>query len=64
MTDEHAHVERLTRIETKMENVLEKLEDLVSRAEFAPVKLITYGLAGGVLTAFLSAIIFKVIGHA
>lgn len=64
MTEEHAHVERLTRIETKMENVLEKLEDLVSRAEFAPVKLITYGLAGGVMTAFLSAIIFRVLGNA
>lgn len=63
MTEEHAHVERLTRIETKMENVLEKLEDLVSRAEFAPVKLITYGLAGGVMTAFLSAIIFRILDN-
>ncbi len=56
------HAERLTRIETKMENVLDKLDEVVSRAEFLPVKLITYGLAGGILTAFLSAVIFKIVG--
>lgn len=60
MTDEHAHAERLARIETHVENVLSRLDDLVSRAEFLPVKLIAYGLSGGILTAFLSAVIFKV----
>ena len=59
--DDTSHSERLARIETKMENVLDKLDDLVSRAEFLPVKLITYGLAGGILTAFLSAVIFRVV---
>ena len=54
--------ERMVRIETKMENVLEKLDEVVSRAEFLPVKMIAYGLAGGILTAFLSAVIFKVMG--
>lgn len=34
--DEHQHSERLMRIETKMESVLEKLEEVVSRAEFWP----------------------------
>ena len=60
MIAENGHSERLARIETKMESVLEKLDDLVSRAEFLPVKLITYGLAGGILTAFLSALVFQV----
>lgn len=61
--DEHQHSERLMRIETKMESVLEKLEEVVSRAEFWPVKMIAYGLAGGILTAFLSAVVFKVMGQ-
>ena len=61
MNGENPHSERLARIETKMEGILDKLDELVSRAEFLPVKLITYGLAGGILTAFLSALIFRVI---
>lgn len=64
MGDEQEHSERLVRIETKMESVLEKLDAVVSRAEFLPVKMISYGLAGGILTAFLSAVIFKVMGGA
>ena len=64
MGEEHVHSERLVRIETKMESVLEKLDAVVSRAEFLPVKMISYGLAGGILTAFLSAVIFKVMGGA
>lgn len=47
-----------------MESVLERIDDLVSRAEFYPVKLLVYGLSGGILTAFLSALIFRVLGHA
>lgn len=63
MTDLN-HIERLARIETNLEHLTVNLEKLVSRAEFQPVKLITYGLAGGVMTAFLSAIIFRVLGNA
>lgn len=58
--DDHPSSERLARIETHLEHVLERLEEVVSRAEFLPVKLISYGLAGGVLTAFLGAVIFNV----
>lgn len=61
--EEHDNTVRLARIETKMEGVLEKLQELVSRAEFLPVKVIAYGLAGGILTAFLSAVIVKVMGN-
>jgi len=63
MNDDN-HTERLARIETHLEHVASRLEEVVSRAEFMPVKLIAYGLAGGILTAFLSAIIFKVMGAA
>jgi hypothetical protein len=60
MNGDTNHSERLARIETKIEGVVNKLDELVSRAEFLPVKLITYGLAGGILTAFLSALVFQV----
>lgn len=59
--DESLHGERLARIETKMESVLDKLDDLVTRAEFLPVKVLTYGIASGVLSAFLGVLIFQVI---
>jgi len=64
MTQETMHHERLARIETHLEHVATRLDEVVSRAEFLPVKLIAYGLAGGVLTALLSAVIFKVVGTA
>lgn len=51
------HHERLARIETHLEHVATRLDEVVSKAEFLPVKLISYGLAGGVLTAFLLSLI-------
>jgi hypothetical protein len=59
--DDREAVDRLARIETRMESVTDTLESLVSRAEFLPVKLIAYGVAGGVLTAFLAAVIQVVV---
>lgn len=42
--------------------VLQKtLETLVSKAEFIPVKMIAYGLAGTVLSSALMAVLTKVI---
>jgi hypothetical protein len=60
--DEQQQHERLARIETHMEHMIARLDDVVSRAEFLPVKLVTYGLSGGILTAFLTALIIKVVG--
>ena len=51
MTSEVQHHERLARIETHLEHVATRLDEVVSRAEFLPVKLISYGLAGGVQSA-------------
>jgi len=61
--NERDDAERLARLETRLESVTYELEKLVSRAEFIPVKVITYGLSGGILTAFLSALIVKVMGQ-
>jgi hypothetical protein len=54
--------ERLARVEVQLESVARDLERLVTRAEFLPVKTITYGIAGGVLTAFLTAVIVRTFG--
>lgn len=59
--DTNESLERLVRIEAKMENVLNHMDDLVLKAEFLPVKLIAYGLAGGVMSGFLAAVIFNVL---
>lgn len=37
------------------------IKELVHKAEFFPVKVIVYGLAGGALTAVLTAVITNVI---
>jgi hypothetical protein len=53
---------KIATIETKLE-VLEKLvESFVTRPEFDPVKMITYGMAGSILLTVLGAILAKVMG--
>ena len=53
---------KLTEIESDMKNVKRDIDELVTRPEFHPVAMITYGLAGGVLIAALGAVLTKVIG--
>ena len=61
---EHESIEKLTRLETQMAAVVLGLTSFVHQHQFAPVKLITYGLAGGVLTTFLGAVMVKLLGLA
>jgi hypothetical protein len=61
---ERESIEKLTRLETQMLSVSLSLTSFVHHHQFAPVKLITYGLAGGVLTTFLGAIMAKILGLA
>lgn len=42
-------------------NLEKAIEKLVSKEEFAPVKLIAYGLATSVMTAVIMAVLAKVI---
>lgn len=48
-------------METQIKKFEEGLIERVQRLEFTPVKLIAYGLAGGVLTTVLGAILKQVI---
>lgn len=49
------------RLQEQVASMQRQLVDLVSRAEFAPVKLIAYGLATAVGSSVIMAILAKVI---
>lgn len=51
----------VARLEEQVKNMEKAIDDLVTRAEFTPVKLIAYGLAAGAMSAVVMAIISKVI---
>lgn len=53
---------RLTGMDRDLASVRADVNDLVTRPEFHPVKLITYGLSGGVLMTALAAIMARVLG--
>lgn len=51
----------VVRLQEQVANLQKSVVDLVSKAEFAPVKLIAYGLATAVMSSVLMAILAKVI---
>lgn len=48
-------------LQTKVEGLEKKVDDLVTRAEFTPVKMIAYGLATAVGTSVMMALLAKVV---
>jgi hypothetical protein len=55
-------IEKLTRLEVETSNISSRLASFVSQHEFAPVKLITYGIAAGVGMTVLGAVLAKSLG--
>jgi hypothetical protein len=53
---------KISTIETKLEHLEKLVETFVTRPEFDPVKMITYGMAGSILLTVLGAILAKVVG--
>lgn len=49
-------------LKVEVRNINTNLTELVSKAEFMPVKLIAYGLAAGSMGAVLTAIVSSVVG--
>lgn len=49
------------RLQEQVKTLQAAVEELVTRAEFAPVKLIAYGLATAVMSSVLMAILAKVL---
>lgn len=52
---------QITELKTDVKNLKEVIATLVTKERFTPVAYIAYGLAGGVLTTFLGAVIAQVI---
>lgn len=50
-------------LETKMEHAKELIQGLVTKAEFRPVQMISYGLAAGAMGAVLTSLIQMVVGR-
>jgi hypothetical protein len=59
---ERDSIEKLITLQVQMVNISAQLQTFVSQHQFAPVKLIAYGLAGGVLLTVLGAILAKSLG--
>jgi len=51
----------VVRLQVQVQNLENVVKELVTKAEFAPVKLIAYGLATAVMSSVLMAILAKVI---
>lgn len=51
----------VVRLQEQVSNMTRTISDLVTRAEFAPVKMIAYGLATAVGSSVMMAILAKVI---
>lgn len=53
--------ESVVRLEEKVSTLQSTVKDLITRAEFTPVKMIAYGLATAVLSSVVMALLAKVI---
>jgi len=59
LTMERDSIEKLVTLQVQTANISAQLQTFVSQHQFAPVKLIAYGLAGGVLMTVLGAVLAK-----
>lgn len=53
--------DNVIRLQEKVTALESSVKELVTRAEFTPVKLVVYGLAGTVLSSVLMALIATVV---
>lgn len=53
--------ENVIRMQEQIKTLQETIKDLVTRAEFTPVKMIAYGLATAVMSSVMMAILAKVV---
>jgi hypothetical protein len=51
----------LARVDERVKHIEQLIEDFVRRAEFQPVRLLTYGLAGLILSSVVAAIVSQVV---
>lgn len=53
--------ENVIRMQEQVSTMQSTIKDLVTRAEFTPVKMIAYGLATAVMSSVMMAILAKVV---
>ncbi|MND16996.1 hypothetical protein D3C76_388850 [compost metagenome] len=53
--------ENVIRLQEQVSTMQNTIKDLVTRAEFTPVKMIAYGLATAVMSSVMMAILAKVV---
>lgn len=53
--------ENVIRLQEQVATLQNTVKDLVTRAEFTPVKMIAYGLATAVMSSVIMAILAKVV---
>lgn len=53
--------ENVIRLQEQVSTMQSTIKDLVTRAEFTPVKMIAYGLATAVMSSVMMAILAKVV---
>lgn len=53
--------ENVIRLQEQVSTLQNTVKDLVTRAEFTPVKMIAYGLATAVMSSVIMAILAKVV---
>lgn len=58
---ERESIEKLTRLQSSVEEVKTRIPEWVTRVEFTPVKIIAYGLVSIILTSVFTAIVALVV---
>jgi hypothetical protein len=53
--------ENVIRLQEQVSSLQNTVKDLVTRAEFTPVKMIAYGLATAIMSSVLMAMLAKVV---
>lgn len=59
--DQRKLSENVIRLQEQVSTMQNMIKDLVTRAEFTPVKMIAYGLATAVMSSVMMAILAKVV---
>lgn len=58
---ERESIEKLTRLQSSVEELKTRIPEWVTRVEFTPVKIIAYGLVSIILTSVFTAIVALVV---
>jgi len=58
---ERDSIEKLTRLQSTVDSLEKRIPEWITRVEFTPVKMITYGLVSIILTSVFTAVVALVV---